>query len=333
MIGKLEKKGGKVELNLKSRKILYELDVNARQSYSQIGKKVGLSKDTVNNRIKKMEEKGIIKDYYTVLNISKLGYLDFRVYIKLYRVTPKKEEEIVEYLKKHPNVGWVGNVSGRWDINMLVWEKSVFKFREFWDKFMERYGDFILSNWVSILTNLIHYKKAFLIDIKKDTSEPEFMGGELEEKVDKTDIKILKILSKNSRTPLLEISKKLNISQKTIAYRIKRMIKDKIILSFRALLDIDLLGLQYRKVHFTLRHKDKKRYEKLLAYTHAHPNIIFTNYLNVGGADFEVEAYVESQEQFKEIVDDMKHKFSELIVDAETLRYIKEHKWAYIPVK
>jgi len=326
-------KARKVKMDMKSKRILYELDVNARRSYSQIGKKVGLSKDTVNNKIKKMESQGIIKGYYTVINVSKLGYLEFRVFVKLYRTTPKKEEEIINYLVNHPKVGWVGSVSGQWDINMGVWEKSVFKFREFWDEFMGKYGDFILTNWISIITNLIHYRKAFLVNAKRDTSEPELVGGEIEEKADKTDIKILKILSKNARTPLLDIARKLNISQKTIAYRIKKMIKEKIILSFRALLDLNLLGIQYYKVHFTLRHKDKKRYEKLLAYTKAHPNIIFTNYLNIGGADFEVETYVYSQEQFQAIVDDMKSKFADLIIDAETLQYTKEYKWIYIPLR
>jgi hypothetical protein len=31
------------KLDLKDRKILYELDINSRQSFSQLGKKVGLS--------------------------------------------------------------------------------------------------------------------------------------------------------------------------------------------------------------------------------------------------------------------------------------------------
>jgi DNA-binding Lrp family transcriptional regulator len=40
-------------LDLKDKKILYELDFNARQSNASIGKKVGLSKDIVNRRVKK----------------------------------------------------------------------------------------------------------------------------------------------------------------------------------------------------------------------------------------------------------------------------------------
>ncbi|MEM0493397.1 MAG: winged helix-turn-helix transcriptional regulator, partial [Candidatus Thermoplasmatota archaeon] len=49
-----------VDLDLKDRKILYELDLNARQSFGDIGKKVGLSKDSVAYRVKRMEDEGVI---------------------------------------------------------------------------------------------------------------------------------------------------------------------------------------------------------------------------------------------------------------------------------
>ncbi len=329
---KLEATKNKIELDFKSRKILYELDINARRSCSQIGKKVGLSKDTVNSKIKKMEGLGIIKGYYTVLNISKLGYLDFRVFLKLYNASPKKEEEIINYLIKHPQVGWLVSVNGNWNLNMLVWAKSVYEYKKFWNEFMERYGDFVLKNWVSVITQLIHYKKSFLVDGERNNFEPEISGGESVCNLDNTDIKILQILSVDSRIPLLEISKKLNLSSKTVDYRMRKMIKDKVILSFRALLNLELLGLNYYKVHFTLRHHDKERYEKLLSYAKFNSNIMLAN-LNVGGADFEIEIYAYNPEQFQSILNEIKIKFSDLIIDAESMQYNKEYKWQYIPVK
>ena len=54
-----------VQLDLKDRKNLYHLDLNCRQSNTQIGKKAGLSRQVVEYRIKRMEEEGIIKGYWT----------------------------------------------------------------------------------------------------------------------------------------------------------------------------------------------------------------------------------------------------------------------------
>ena len=41
-----------LHLDLKDRKVLYQLDVDCRQTNSEIGKKVGLSKQVVDYRIK-----------------------------------------------------------------------------------------------------------------------------------------------------------------------------------------------------------------------------------------------------------------------------------------
>ena len=64
-----------IKLDLKDKKLLYELDMHARQPNSQLAKKVGLSKQAVQYRISRLQEKGIIKGFYPVINVPKLSYL------------------------------------------------------------------------------------------------------------------------------------------------------------------------------------------------------------------------------------------------------------------
>ena len=51
------------DLDLKDRKILYELDFNARQTDSEIAKKVKLSREVVNYRISRLQKNGIIRNF------------------------------------------------------------------------------------------------------------------------------------------------------------------------------------------------------------------------------------------------------------------------------
>jgi len=46
------------KLDLKDRKILYHLDLDSRQPFRSIGRKVGLSKDAVVSRVKNFKKKG-----------------------------------------------------------------------------------------------------------------------------------------------------------------------------------------------------------------------------------------------------------------------------------
>ena len=55
-------------------KILKCLQDNARQTNAAIGRKVGISSPAVSERIKKMEDTGIIEGYKTVVSPYKVGY-------------------------------------------------------------------------------------------------------------------------------------------------------------------------------------------------------------------------------------------------------------------
>ena len=54
--------------------ILRALQDDARLSYSELGRRVGLSSPAVVERVRRMEEAGIITGYRVELNLEKLGY-------------------------------------------------------------------------------------------------------------------------------------------------------------------------------------------------------------------------------------------------------------------
>ncbi|MEL6809838.1 MAG: Lrp/AsnC family transcriptional regulator [Bacteroidota bacterium] len=55
-------------------KILNCLQQNARQSNAEIGRQVGISSPAVSERIKKLEDAGVITGYFTVVSPFECGY-------------------------------------------------------------------------------------------------------------------------------------------------------------------------------------------------------------------------------------------------------------------
>ncbi len=53
--------------------ILRALEDNARISFAELGRKVGLSAPAISDRVRKMEEAGIIVGYHARVNPSKMG--------------------------------------------------------------------------------------------------------------------------------------------------------------------------------------------------------------------------------------------------------------------
>jgi len=63
-----------MQLDALNWKILQCLQTNARQSNAEIGREVGISSPAVSERIKKMEDAGIINEYHTVVSPLEVGY-------------------------------------------------------------------------------------------------------------------------------------------------------------------------------------------------------------------------------------------------------------------
>jgi Lrp/AsnC family transcriptional regulator, leucine-responsive regulatory protein len=62
--------------------ILHELQENARTSLSEIGRRVGLTPPAVAERVRRMEDAGIITGYHAQVNPTKLG-LSITAYIRI----------------------------------------------------------------------------------------------------------------------------------------------------------------------------------------------------------------------------------------------------------
>ena len=62
-----------VELDAIAWRILECLQQNARLSFAELGRKVGLSTPAVAERVHRLEEAGVITGYHATLNLAKLG--------------------------------------------------------------------------------------------------------------------------------------------------------------------------------------------------------------------------------------------------------------------
>jgi Lrp/AsnC family leucine-responsive transcriptional regulator len=72
----------RIDLDAISWKILEELQQNARVSFAELGRKVGLSTPAVAERVHRLEEAGLITGYHASLDSAKLG-VPIRVVVRL----------------------------------------------------------------------------------------------------------------------------------------------------------------------------------------------------------------------------------------------------------
>jgi Lrp/AsnC family transcriptional regulator, leucine-responsive regulatory protein len=322
----MQRKGSLV-LDKKDKHLLYLLDVNARTPFSELGKKTRISKQLVKYRIERLQKEGIVKGYYPLIDHSKLGFIPIRVYIKFTGLNPSKKKEIIDYLSGEAKVWIVGLLSGKWDLVFGISIRKVGDFHEFWDKFLEFYLQFVKSYSSSIYSPIYHYSTSYLID-SKDFSRVRIIGEGEKADFDSKDILILKALSLDARSSLLDISSKVRLSPKSVHLRIKRMESAGIIQGYRALVDLDKLGYEHFKVEIRL--VDYRNLSRLLPLCHSHPNIYEVN-KTIGNETIELEFHVRSINEMNSIIGSIENSLPNTVGSVDYLQIMSIEKITFMP--
>ena len=130
--------------------ILSALQQNARASLAGIGRKIGLTPPAVADRVKRLEDLGVIEGYWTSISHTKVGY-QLKAIITL-RAFMGKLKPFLEQVKTLEEVINCYRITGNENIIMEVVLRDQFHLEKFIDQLIQ-YGEtrthIILSEVVS----------------------------------------------------------------------------------------------------------------------------------------------------------------------------------------
>ncbi len=320
-----------IKLDMKDRKILYELEKDARQSNRVIGKKVGVKPDLARYRINKLVENGVIDSFLTFVNFAKLGFTDFGIFMNTKGLTKNKEEEFIDYIKNNQYVSYFSKVGGKYDFIIGILARDVLHFHNILSKINSKFGDYISNKDISIRMKLFHFAKDYLIDKEGDGVDLPSFGGEIEKiKLDNTNEKILRLISTNARENIVELSSKLKVPPSTIALRIKNLEKEKIIEGFFIWINPSKFGFDSYDIIISFSNIDKQIENKFYSFCKSHQNISWI-IKTVGKWDYEVGVEAPNKEKFQELLSEIREKFSNHIINLEFVMIFNTIKYNLYP--
>jgi Lrp/AsnC family leucine-responsive transcriptional regulator len=319
------------KLDLKDKKLLYQLNINSRQSYSQIARKVGLSKNVLVYRINRLKEKEIIKSYYTVIDAYKLGYIGTRFHFVFQYTTPEIKKEIIYYFIKNQHTALVASVQGYFDLSVLMWVRNVNDFYQCWQNMQNKYGYYFQEQTFTFFLKEKHFRPSYLLLDQYNSSDrliTEETGGGKPVDYDDFDFNILKLISSKARMPLIEIAEKLNSSVPKIKNRIKNLIKKDIIKGFRAEINLIKIGYNSFKVYIFL--KEFKLRNQIINYIKMNPYLTCID-TTTGESHLELEFHLKTLGQLHEIMRDLINYFPKAVRNYRYVSVIKMHKFLFMP--
>ena len=133
------------------RKIISSLNQNARKSYRQMAKELEVSMSTVANRVRKLEESGVIRGYIPNIDPQKVGY-DLLAVIGM-RISKGKMIKVQDKIARAAEVISVYDITGEWD-SMIV---ARFRSRRELNKFIKWITsmEFVERTYTQIVLNVV----------------------------------------------------------------------------------------------------------------------------------------------------------------------------------
>jgi Lrp/AsnC family leucine-responsive transcriptional regulator len=291
--------------------ILNSLVKNCRKNYAKIAKELNLSKEVARYRIKRLEQRGIIKAYKTLIDFSFIDCQIYELLIRLKKYDRHQEKEFIEFLKKSDVLGF-GDCMGEFDFNIILAVENLMVLDDFINELKR-----ILENNLESIDVLVNMKENYVYH----NENRDFKKQEINEK----EKKLLKLLINNSTISLKEISKNLNLSYLTIVDSLRKMKKSGIIKAFYPDIAFREIELREYSVFIKMKSLSSEQEEKFVRYL-VKNDYVWWYVRYIGKYDYGVEFIVPHLKELKIQLEELCDKFKDTIIETKTVRYVTNKK-------
>ncbi|MCF7871745.1 Lrp/AsnC family transcriptional regulator [Candidatus Woesearchaeota archaeon] len=316
------------EFDLIDKKIMLEMDIDARQSYNQLAKKVRISPELARYRLKKLIDDKVILGFNIVIDIGKIGFFHYEVYLRFQKINEEKEKEIINYLKTANNILWLASCLGHYDIVFSVIAKDNIQFSKVLSDILDKYGEFIFERNVQSTIKIPHFSRNYLVPNSKVHEFSFSSSRNMNVSMDRIDFTILRILMNDARMHLTKLSKKTGISLDIVNYRLKQLIKKGVIQLFRAHIDKRKLNRMHFQILFNFKNLNSELKSKFIEFCR---QLDSSTYVldTIGKYDLILELEPENQKEFNNILKKIRYEFSDQLIDYEPLTITEDIKYDY----
>ena len=298
-------------------RILQTYDLDARQSFANISRKLGPSRDAIRKVIKDLEASNTIRGYITVLDIGKLGYTAYAVYVRLDTTSEDKVKKLAEYLKKQSEIYWIATLGGRFDLLFAIQTKSVVQFSHILSDIQRRFP-FIADPQFAIRMRSTQFQRTYLSDRLTKRIQGGFEARDEKETITERERALLQLLVSNPQESVANIATHLQTTRVTALATLRRLETRGIIQGYSTLLSCVHLGYECYLLLITLKRFDQSTRGSLRKFASQESAIIFC-VETIGPWHTEFHCEVKNQRELQELVRKIRTSFAVELASIESV--------------
>ncbi|MCB0321122.1 MAG: Lrp/AsnC family transcriptional regulator [Bdellovibrionales bacterium] len=322
-----------MQLKKRHYQLLWHLDQNAAMGLSDLAHRLGVSVQAVRYSIAQLEEAGIIKGFYAVVDFAALGLLQYRTHLRLREFSTTRQEEIIQLFCGIDSVFWVGIYLGEWDLQVSFLAENFIHLSWVLRSVQNEVLSACSRQTQSQTVYTYHFNRDYLVGVRRkiptvNIHAPQSVGLE----PDLLDLRLLRELAQNCRRSFSSLGEQFDTNPSTIRSRVRNLEKKGILARYRVNIDLGPLAIQRYKLKIFLENCTLEQEQEIYRYSTAHMEVVSMSQL-LGEWQLDIDLEVTDRKQFLNFVQGLREKFSKVIRGLEVLEGLYCHKINYFPFK
>jgi len=313
------------------KKIIYEMEKNARLSYRQVAQKIGSKKEIVAYHFNQLLKDKIINKMMPVFSITKLGIYACKIYLKLHGIDKENEKKLYDFLISNKAVSWIARCTGKWDILIAIYCQDIVEFSLKKNQILSKFSRFIQDYDITLIEDALVFSRDYLVGKSVDYRKSLVFGGKKESiQIKDYDKEIIRLIRNNARFSITEISEKIGVDSRTVIARIRYLEKKEVLQGYTIFLNLQKVGYKLFKLCLYLNDYKIKDVDKLISYIKQNPNVI---HIIKALGSWELEIEIEYDDIYKtyDYINELKTNFPEMIKRIDLAIIMEEVKWDMFP--
>lgn len=300
-------------------KILYELEQDGRISLQRLAKATGLSKSFILYRLSRMEKNGILLRHVALVDMSKLGYQTYDIFLRIVNNEQRHEQEIIDYLLKKPEVQQVQRLIGKYQLYTTIIAHSIKEVELFLLDIVRKFGHAVVKYRLLLVYGAYSLSHNYLFDKPWIHQEKPLLAGKTIDIAAK-ERSLLAAISSNPRASITELAKNVRCSAITARKLLKQLQQKEVLLGVRPSLSPLPLGFLYKHMTMKMKFSGLAKLEEIRTYLLKLRCTRFLSY-TFGNYDLTGRFVFKDMEEFRKFQDDFFSAF------ASSLDFVDYHDY------
>ncbi|MBW2970430.1 Lrp/AsnC family transcriptional regulator [Candidatus Woesearchaeota archaeon] len=321
-----------VKLDVKDRRLLEIFTDNAGLSFGQLAKQVGLSREVVAYRLKRLKKAGILQRVVARVDMTKFYSNAYIMYLRFNRLDQDVLNQAARFFVDNPYVMWAASLGGEYDIGTSFLARSPQDLADFMGSMEQAFAgnlrEYDLFPYDRELKNT--YKVYFLqrqAELSEALLQPKVVSAL---RLDAKDKLLLYALSQNAELTNGQLAGLVGLSEEAVRLRKRNYEKNGIINGYRGIVDFSKLGLSAYYVFLKFSNVNPALERKIESFVQLNNNIHYCAKI-IGKFNIQACIWAFSPSHYQSILQEIRNTFSDSLIEFRSQIIFKEHKHTYFP--